>query len=235
MAQQMQMSPWLTTDETNEAVGALEMAARHLEEAAQDAHMWKWALLALHNAIQGFMVLALRGTWAVGTLSQDVRDRQIAAHHALLKAIEQGDHAAVEAAEEQERRLWAENHLAGFNWLYARIKDEDQWAMRQWGNDKVFDPGPTCDQSMEHLKSLRDDYLHFVPKTRTDSVTRFTTIALDGLSMIAFLMNETNLITWMPWEDNEARADTALARALRAAEHLREVFPIAAPVGNGLN
>lgn len=216
---------FLSTDTENEAVDSLEMTVRLLEEAATNPAIWKWALIAINTAVQNFMALALSGTWPVGTYSQELRERQLGAHYDLLKAIEAKDKDAIREAEKRDRKVLAESHLAGFLWLYGRIKDEEQWAMTHWGNEKVFVPGPTCDFSMASLKVLRDDYLHFAPGSRTHSLSRFTTIAMDALSVIDFLLNQTPLISWTPRPEDEERAKNALIRASAAADKLRTMYP----------
>jgi hypothetical protein len=216
---------FLSTDTENEAIDSLEMTVRYLEEAPSNPAIWKWALIAMNNAVQNFMALALSGTWPVGTYSQELRDRQLAAHFDLLKAIEARDADGIREAEKRDGKLLTQSHLAGFLWLYGRIKDDEQWAMTHWGNDNVFVPGPTCDYSMACLKLLRDDYLHFAPGGRLHSLSRFTTIVIDALSVIDFLIIRTPLISWIQREEDEDRAKEALLRASAAAEVLRGMYP----------
>jgi hypothetical protein len=218
-------APFLSTDTEKEAVDSLEMAARFLEEAPSNPAIWKWALIAINTAVQKIMTLALSGTWPVGTYSQQLRERQLGAHYDLLKAIEAKDKDAIREAEKRDRKVQGESHLAGFLWLYGRIKDEDQWAMTHWGNEKVLVPGPTCNFSMACLKVVRDDYLHFAPGSRLHSLSHFTTIAIDALSVIDFLVNQTPLISWTPRAEDEERAKTALMRARAATEILRRMYP----------
>ena len=54
--------PSFTTDEYAEATTALEEVVVHLRAVASDTHQWKWVVIALHSALQGFLVLALRGS-----------------------------------------------------------------------------------------------------------------------------------------------------------------------------
>lgn len=48
----------LDTDEALEAVLSLEMVRDQLLKVEQNLHYWKWVIIALHNALQGYMVLA---------------------------------------------------------------------------------------------------------------------------------------------------------------------------------
>lgn len=53
---------FLHTDEVEEAVSAIEMVSESVAKTRIDIYRWKWALIAMHSAVQGFMVLALRGS-----------------------------------------------------------------------------------------------------------------------------------------------------------------------------
>jgi len=55
------MDLWLRTDETKEAISALEMLAETASSLNTDIYHWKWVIISTHNALQSFMVLALRG------------------------------------------------------------------------------------------------------------------------------------------------------------------------------
>ena len=55
-------APVITTDETTEAIGAVAKALAELRATKTDPANWKWTIIPLHNAMQNFMVLALRFT-----------------------------------------------------------------------------------------------------------------------------------------------------------------------------
>lgn len=71
---------WLRTDETLEAVSSLEMVANTLKNVENDWYQWKWAILALHNSLQGFMVLALRGSNGLNCLRDDIAEKWLIAY-----------------------------------------------------------------------------------------------------------------------------------------------------------
>jgi hypothetical protein len=179
---------YVYTDTFEEAIDSLEMTARFLEESESDPRRWKWVVIALHLAIQNFMVLVLKNSWDVGTQHRDVRNEKLEAHHNFYRAIVSGDKAAIEEASAKDRAAMGKNKLDGFDWLYERIKDQDHWAMEYLGNDKVFEPGVTCNDSMERLKDLRDDYMHFQSGCRFVCLSSLALIAVDGLSVIEFLI-----------------------------------------------
>jgi hypothetical protein len=215
----------LRTNTRADAVDSLEMTARFLEEAIDDPRRWKWALIALYTAIQGFMVLALRGTWAVATYKPKTRRRKLAAHFEVFQAVESKDGARIKEAHQRDAKIMGESDLDSFLNLYARIKDKDHWAMHHWGNDTFFEADNRCDECMVWLKYLRDDYLHFTDGGRIHWLPRFALIAVYGLSVIDFLINRTNLIMWVDWEDSEDRTRIALPRAQAAANRLQSMYP----------
>lgn len=57
----MNPAEYLRTNEREEAVRSLEWARSQAALLACDPYAWKWVLISLHNAAQGFMVLALWG------------------------------------------------------------------------------------------------------------------------------------------------------------------------------
>lgn len=57
---------WLRTDEMEEFIGALEFCAELSETVRDDVMRWKWLIVALHNALQGACVGALRGQDTAG-------------------------------------------------------------------------------------------------------------------------------------------------------------------------
>src|SRR5688500_8603520 len=71
--------PYLSTNERKEAVDAIELTALFLEEAIANPDRWKWVMIALHNAVQAFMVLALKGTWSVTVLHRAQRTKKLQA------------------------------------------------------------------------------------------------------------------------------------------------------------
>lgn len=217
---------YLYTDIYEEAIDSLEMTARFLEETEADPRRWKWVIIALQTAIQNFMVLVLKGSWAVATQHRDIRSKKLQAHFNLTQAIESGDEEAIQAARAKDREAMFMSQLDGFDRLYERVKDRDHWAMRYLGNDEAFEPGDTCDESMGRLKYLRDDYLHYPDETRFRGIAHMAQVAVDGLSVIEFLMGRDRLIGWRPDNEHKHRAAVAFAIADASAARLVERFPL---------
>ena len=50
---------FLSLDEKDNAINSLEMAVHFLRSIDSDIYLWKWVVIALHNAMYGFMICAL--------------------------------------------------------------------------------------------------------------------------------------------------------------------------------
>jgi hypothetical protein len=55
-------------DEFEDAVLSVELAAEKLSHVQNSPTLWKWVIIAMQNAVQGAMVLALAGTDGCGAL-----------------------------------------------------------------------------------------------------------------------------------------------------------------------
>jgi hypothetical protein len=220
---------YLTTNERKEAVDALEMTARFLKEVETNPDRWKWAIIALHNAVQAFMVLALKGTWSVTVEHRDQRTKKLKAQQEFYRATEAGDKEAAAAA--NEVMVFGEGDLAAFIRLYDRTKDP-KGIMRQYTNSKVFVPRAKDDMCMECLNNTRNEFMHFMPMTRGFLLTQFPAITDTGLHVIAFLVNESNNVTWhrgIDEDDFEPRVHAALERAYAALARIQADYEGLAP------
>lgn len=60
--------PWLQTDEAEDVICSIEHCSLCLDLVAESPGHWKWAIVALQNALQGAMVCHLAGTANLGHL-----------------------------------------------------------------------------------------------------------------------------------------------------------------------
>ena len=95
---------YLRTDEQEEAVRSLEWAALQAQSLLDDHCNWKWVLISLHNATQGFMVLALWKGNGLLTLNAKTAKQWLQAH--------------------AEKIPYPEDKLDNFLNLYDKIKDK---------------------------------------------------------------------------------------------------------------
>ena len=119
---------YLRTDETEEAVSAIEMVEQSAGKVLKDIYQWKWVIVALHNALQCFMVLALKGSNGLLTLREDIAKK-------WLEAYRDGTEYPV-------------NKLDYFGNLYEKIKSD---SMLMYGHSKIFRATAEQNTSVENL------------------------------------------------------------------------------------
>lgn len=164
---------YLRTDEETEAAEALCQASRMADGLDRDVKPWRWVIIALHNAAQGFMVLSLRHGNSLAALTKE-------SAAAWLKAHETGGR-------------YPEERLDHFMNLYAKIKSVEYGDL---GGNKRFISGATHDETFKKLNDIRNEFIHFTPKGWSLEVDGLPRICLDVISVIEFLGWQTNNILW---------------------------------------
>jgi hypothetical protein len=192
---------YLQTDEAEEAVSALEMAEALLATVSDDAYQWKWAIISLHNAAQGFMLLSLRGSNGFDVISK--KDAQ-----AWTVAIAAGKTPPA------ARRL--ETYLT----LYSRTKGP---RMQKFVNSRRFTPVGEQDNSIKRLNSLRNEFIHFLPKGWSLEVSGLPDLFSDVLAYIEFLGWACGNVVWAE-PGLELRAQAALGTARIEVDRLAAVY-----------
>ena len=184
----MRHAPYLRTDEHEEAVRSLEWAEIQARGLVGDPYLWKWVLIALHNAAQGFLVLALWDGNGLNTLQPRIAEK-------WLKAYENGGPFPAEK-------------LDHFLNLYAKVKDSNNFHTVGAG---PFIPGASSDWSLERLNEFRNTFTHFTPKGWSLELAGLPSICLDTLNLIQFLGWESTAITWYR-RIHQVRSRRALTR-----------------------
>lgn len=135
----------LRTNERLEAIRSLEKFYQFILEAKEDVYQWKWAIIALHNSAQAFMVLALKGTIDFNVLKPKYK-KQWMRYFNSQKQLPMPS----------EKTLYLDNFLE----LYKRTKSDE---MNMYVNSKYFLSNPEYDESIEKLNELRNNFIHFIP------------------------------------------------------------------------
>jgi hypothetical protein len=196
------MTHYLHTDEVEEAISAIEMVAESVAGVKADIYRWKWALIALHSAVQGFMVLALRGSNGLAALKDDV---------------------AAEWLDAYEKHLpLPKERLDSYKNLYKKVKGD---RMLLFGHRKKFVPNGGQGGSINKLKELRDDFIHFVPKGWSLEVSGLPRIFADCLDFIEFLGWECGNV---PWHETtlESRGKVAMGSARKAIAEVSVLYGV---------
>lgn len=171
---------YLRTDEEAEAANAMQMAAQFASQVQANLHMWRWIVIATHNAAQGAMVLSLR-------------------HGNGLLALSNESYAARMHAYETNKALPPEKLDTYLN-LYKKVK-HSQWG--QIGGNQRFVPKGSEGKDIKLLNDFRNEFIHFTPKGWSLEVGGLPRVCLAAARLIGFLALETTNVLW---HDEEPRA-----------------------------
>ena len=190
----------LRTNEHEEAASALEALAEWAERVEKDIGYWRWVVLALHNTVQGSMVLALRGSDGLRPLRDDIAAK-------WLTAYRDGGQYPVEK-------------LDSFLNLYKKVQSD---TMLFFVHSKKVIPSRTLGRSMKKLNSLRNDFVHFLPRSWSLEVSGLPEICLDCLALVEFLAWECGNIIWHE-EEHRERGKAAITLARNHFNSLERVY-----------
>lgn len=164
---------YLRTDEREEAVRSLEWAATQSLLIEKDPYLWKWVLVSLHNAVQGFLVLALWNGNGLLTMKPKLAAK-------WLKALE-------------DSAPFPGDRLDDFLSLYEKAKDSESFHLV---GASPFAPGANHDRSMKRLNEFRNEFIHFTPKGWSLELAGLPAICLDVLAIVRHFGWETTPINW---------------------------------------
>jgi len=164
----------LETDEEQDAILSLELVTEHLPRVVTNAHHWKWVVIALHSALQGFMVLALQGTNALNVLTKKTAKE-------WMEAYESRDSS------------YPEPKLDWFPNLYSKVKSK---CMKMYVDSRPLTPTESQDQSIDALLKRRNDFIHFVPSSWSLDVSEWPQMVIDVVTVIEFLAFESGNVFW---------------------------------------
>ena len=193
---------WFRTNEREEAISALEGVAEWSGRVEREIGYWRWVVLALHNTAQGFMVLALRGSDGLRPLKDDIAAK-------WLTAYREGSQYPVEK-------------LDSYLNLYKKVQSD---TMLFFVHSKKVIPPRSLGRSMKKLNSLRNDFVHFLPKSWSLEVSGLPEICLDCLALIEFLAWGCGNIIWQN-EEHKERCLSAIALARSHFKSLERAYAI---------
>lgn len=165
--------PYLRTNEHEEAVRSLEWAELQARSIASDGYYWKWVLIALHNAAQGFMVLALWNGNGLLAMPPKLAAKWLAAYEAGMPL--------------------PRDALDRFLNLYAKVKDESNF---HYLGSTPFRPGASHDASFKYLNEFRNEFIHFTPKGWSLLLPGLPAMALDVLNLVEHFGWQSSGILW---------------------------------------
>lgn len=167
------MTKWIRTDEAEEAVGTLEYVAGFVTEAGRAPLVWRWVIISLHIAMQGFMVIALRDSAGLIPLKEDCAAAWLEAH--------------------QNGKPYPDCRLDSFRNLYRKIKRQE--VATSLGATR-FTPTGSQGRSIKLLSTLRNQFIHFVPSSWSIESAGLPQMCRDVLDTIEFLAQGYRSILW---------------------------------------
>lgn len=176
---------YLRTDEESEVANALRLAARLAAELEADPMLWRWIIIAIHNAAQGMMVLSLRHGNGFLALTDECFKATMEAHNNDSQHPPQ--------------------KLDTYMNLYNKVKSPNTG---QVGGNKRFVPSGTQGSSIKRLNSFRNEFSHFTPKGWSLELDGLPRICRDVASLISFLGWRTQNVFW---HDDQAREEARVS------------------------
>ncbi|MGN6152875.1 MAG: hypothetical protein ACTHOH_12845 [Lysobacteraceae bacterium] len=137
---------YLRSDTETDAAYSLSVAADFMARTEVDSYYWKWTVLGLHSAAQGFLVLALRQDDDRLIQKPGVSKKVLSAHN------DEFDYPA--------------QYMDNFMGLYRKAQDP-----RNFRNGNAALPVDSdFDDKIEKFDQLRHDFVHFNSTSRSDAI-----------------------------------------------------------------
>jgi len=192
MASDMPLPQYLLEyDEEIDAIGSLEVLAEHLPRVITVPYHWKWAILALHNSLQGFMVLALQGTNALSVLTAKSAE-QWTAHY------------------ETGKMPTDPPYMDYFMALFGKIQSD---AMLHGVDSRRFEPTDKQRDSVARLNYDRNEFAHYLPASGLYDMGSWARTIEDVIPIIEFLAFESRNITFR--QNDSHKRTTALCAIIK--------------------
>lgn len=165
--------------------------AQELEAAQMDNYAWKWAIIAMQNAVQNAIVAAISGTDQLGALTKKAAREWLEAY-------------------EQDRTDYPEPWLASFLELYGRMKVRTG-----------FPASPEIDKDIASLVGFRNDFTHFTPKGWSLQLAGLPRILRNALAVVEHLGWKGHIVWYDEPDQVAAQASIeSIRRALDTLETL---------------
>lgn len=190
------MADWeyLRVDELSEGVFCLQVTQEMIGQVGEDPYYWEWVILALHSALQAFMVCALRSTNYLRLLTKKNAE-------AWLNAYEKGLPLPKE-------------RLAPFMKLYGRVKCDDH--MMMYSGSRALEATQEQDRSVERLHLFRNRFVHFLPMDWCLQLAGLANMAANCIGVVRFLAFNCGNVLWTRKDDLRARCSESV-EAIEAA------------------
>ncbi|MDK2980174.1 MAG: hypothetical protein PWQ55_521 [Chloroflexota bacterium] len=195
------MENWLRIDEEQQALLSLEFVNHQINKIEENLLNWEWVLIGIHNALQGFMVLALQGTDGLNVLNEKSAKEWMETYN-----------------DGCEKNL--NLRLNSFPNLYENIQSP---RMQIFGISEIFTPKGTQNLSVRQLNKYRNEFIHFLPKGWSIEISGFPRIVIDCIDIITFLAFDSNNILWSD-DDQEQKVKQLCSEIKKIANALLVLY-----------
>lgn len=188
------------TNEKLEAINSLEFVSEQVEKVSEDISKWKWIIIGLHNALQNYMVCALRRLENTNVLTHKSARDVLTEFFNIMDLPE-------------NKWKFPKEKLDSFTNLFEKIQSDK---MKKNVNSKVFKPTHSQIDCVINLNLFRNEFIHFVPKSWSLGVNGLSNLVVEVLTIIEFLAFESHNIVWS--EESEK------SRTLNAISNIKNKF-----------
>ena len=182
-------------DEYEDAVVAIELVGSQSADVQKRQMQWKWVIMAMQNAVQAAMVLALSGTDGCGALAPKSQQR----NRAWLQHL----------SPDRPPRV-----MASYDVLLERIGTPELM------EGPVPDGSAEDHRNLQRLNELRRQFAHFNPTGWGIELNYILNIMPVALNLFEFLTTTQRRPNIHFTEEHRARMKKALAQARRAVAAL---------------
>ena len=141
---------WLDTNYETEGERALHLTVEQLALVLSDPYRWKWVIIALHNALQAFLVHTVTGSDQLGAMTEKYQRK-------WREAFAQGKSPPRKG-----------EYLAPVNDLMKRAR-----TLRRYTYTKPLPASVEQDHAVKLLSDWRDRFIHYKPGGLTIEVSGF--------------------------------------------------------------
>ena len=205
--------PNVVFDDLSAAVDALEVGVDFLEQAEADVQRFRWVIITMHQAVQCFMVTALKGTEGIRPLAQNRKSVKEFVRGLLAYPARGGRFPSQPQA------------LDSFLNLYAKVKDASPAGMGQLVTSEAFRAEPEDDHAIKKLNELRTRFVHFTTGTFVLDPASAIAPLRSALKLISFLAFESQNILWGAHPEHmQTQTRQLVARGGRSLDRLSAVY-----------
>lgn len=155
---------YFRVNEASESLNAINMLKEFLAQSEKNEYYLKWTVIAAHNALQGLMVIALKGTSSLQVIRWEKTYYDKSAYEVLT-----------------DPNIKLDNFLK----LFGKIKSN-----KYMQNDTFIDESGEVTFSINELNNIRNQFIHYLPCSWSISVLLVYHILADVIKVIAFLIQK---------------------------------------------